>query len=128
MKYVTKVKKQIESTPVFAPIHKIDKLEDEYNEDKFNAIDNVVNGVKSNATPKTLFDAINDVKGEYNDIEGMTLACVVKVANDVYVTNYVKPIGVNSTGYNVELLDNDTKEATGVVVNIYKGAIKFVTF
>lgn len=128
MKYVTKVKKQVESTPIFAPIYKIDKLEDEYNEDKFNAIDNVVNGVKSNATVKTLFDAINDVKGEYNDIEGMTLACVVKVANDVYVTNYVKPIGVNSTGYNVELLDNDTKKATGVIVNIYKGAIKFVTF
>lgn len=128
MKYVTKVKKQVESTPIYAPIYKIVALEESYDEVKFNAIDDVVNGVKSNTAVKTLFDAINDVKGEYSDIEGMTLACVVKIANDVYVTNYVKPIGVNSTGYNVELLDNDTKKETGVYVNIYKGAVKFVTF
>lgn len=128
MKYVTKVKRQVESTPIYAPIYKIDALEEAYDEDKFNAINIVVNGAKSNTTVKTLFDAINDVKAEYNDIEGMTLACIVKIANGVYVTNYVRPIGVNSTGYIVELLDNDTKKETGVYVNIYKGAIKFVTF
>ena len=90
MKYVTKVKKQVESTPIYAPIYKIDALEDAYDEDKFNAIDNVVNGVKTDNAIKTLFDAINDVKAEYNDIEGMTLACVVKIANDVYVLSNIK--------------------------------------
>lgn len=82
------------------------------------------NAIK-NARGNTILSVINSTKCEYTDIQGIICKAVVKVGEDDYVSNIVKPMAMTSTGVVVEICDDDTKEGLGIYANVYKGAIKF---
>lgn len=111
MKYITKAKFE-GTTEVRAPL-----FSDEDATEPCNAI--------KSAKGATILSVINSTKFEYTDIEGIICKATVKIGENDYVSNVVKPVATTSTGYVVEICDDDTKEGIGVYANIYKGAIRF---
>lgn len=112
MKYITKAKFEGTSA-VRAPLYS--------SEDAIEPC----NAIKS-TSGNTILSVINSTKFEYTDIEGIVCKATVKINSDgECVSNIVKPIATTSTGYVVEICDDDTKEGIGVYANIYKGAVKF---
>lgn len=113
MKYITKSKEPDGRTPVYCPI-----FEDESAIEPLNRIPRKNDG--------SIRGMIEGNRNEFSDIQGMILLAIVKISEDEYLRDLVCPLATNSTGIIVELIDKESLQGTGIFVNIYKGAIKFV--